>query len=255
MSGFLRRITRTASGVKCPVVHSLARLPYAPSPTLLELQQASTHPDTGMSLDGDPGRSDSPGPRIRAGKGSARERGGRLGDGPEDESGRDSPRPGQLETEPVHREPSGGRQGMTATSPGDLAVPDSGTRGNGASRDPVQWIPREIVSREEVAPGLSSSPSAAAFSLRGSPETVSGRKARPGKEGRGKPVEDESEGEARRAGTADGEAESREVHVHIGRIEVTAFPEPSPAEPRRRGKRPGPMSLDEYLAKRDGRSS
>jgi len=45
------------------------------------------------------------------------------------------------------------------------------------------------------------------------------------------------------------EAESTEVHVHIGRIEVTAVPESSPTRPARRPRRE-PMSLDDYLAQR-----
>lgn len=42
-----------------------------------------------------------------------------------------------------------------------------------------------------------------------------------------------------------------EVHVHIGRIEVTAVTEaPAPAPARARSERPQPMSLDAYLARR-----
>jgi len=43
--------------------------------------------------------------------------------------------------------------------------------------------------------------------------------------------------------------EPAEVHIHIGRIEVTAVPEAPP--PRRRpAKKQAPMSLDAYLAAR-----
>jgi hypothetical protein len=45
--------------------------------------------------------------------------------------------------------------------------------------------------------------------------------------------------------------EPNEVHIHIGRIEVTAVHEPAPA--RRRAAATPPMSLDSYFAKR-GRS-
>ena len=41
-----------------------------------------------------------------------------------------------------------------------------------------------------------------------------------------------------------------EIHVHIGRIEVTAVQETPAAAPRRRPKGREPMSLDDYLAKR-----
>ncbi len=45
------------------------------------------------------------------------------------------------------------------------------------------------------------------------------------------------------------EPEPTEVHVHIGRIEVTAVAETTPAPKRSRPRRE-PMSLDEYLAQR-----
>ncbi len=45
------------------------------------------------------------------------------------------------------------------------------------------------------------------------------------------------------------ETEPTEVHVHIGRVEVTAVPESSPTRPARRPRRE-PMSLDDYLAQR-----
>jgi hypothetical protein len=46
--------------------------------------------------------------------------------------------------------------------------------------------------------------------------------------------------------------ESTEVHVSIGRIEVTAVHEALPPK-RAAQRRPAAMSLDEYLAKREGR--
>jgi len=45
--------------------------------------------------------------------------------------------------------------------------------------------------------------------------------------------------------------ETTEVHVSIGRIEVTAVHESAPSKPAA-PRRNGPMSLDEYLAKRHG---
>jgi hypothetical protein len=45
-----------------------------------------------------------------------------------------------------------------------------------------------------------------------------------------------------------------EVHVHIGRIEVTAVQPPPAPKPAARGG-PQPMSLDEYLARRERRGS
>ncbi|MCW5627551.1 MAG: hypothetical protein KIT47_01705 [Rhodoferax sp.] len=47
--------------------------------------------------------------------------------------------------------------------------------------------------------------------------------------------------------------EATEVHVHIGRIEVTALqPAPAPRKPARSGR--APLSLDDYLSRRRGAS-
>ncbi len=55
-----------------------------------------------------------------------------------------------------------------------------------------------------------------------------------------------------RAGDAPGAVqETTEVHISIGRIEVTAVHEPAPARPAA-PRRTAPLSLDEYLAKRHG---
>jgi hypothetical protein len=57
--------------------------------------------------------------------------------------------------------------------------------------------------------------------------------------------------ESRVRGDAGMVEETTEVHVSIGRIEVTAIhepPPPKPAAPRRNA----PMSLDDYLARRQG---
>jgi hypothetical protein len=45
--------------------------------------------------------------------------------------------------------------------------------------------------------------------------------------------------------------ETTEVHVNIGRIEVTAIHEPAPSQPAAPRRNP-PMSLDDYLARRQG---
>lgn len=44
-----------------------------------------------------------------------------------------------------------------------------------------------------------------------------------------------------------------EIHVHIGRVEVTAVHRPAEPPKRSPSSRPQPMSLDEYLARRTGR--
>jgi hypothetical protein len=45
--------------------------------------------------------------------------------------------------------------------------------------------------------------------------------------------------------------EPDEVHIHIGRIEVTAIQESKPVS-RSTRKGPAPLSLDDYLARRKG---
>jgi len=66
----------------------------------------------------------------------------------------------------------------------------------------------------------------------------------------GRPSPTRQEHEWARAPSVSGD--TSEVHVHIGRIEVTAIQEPAP-RPRAAREGPKPMSLDEYLTKRRGR--
>jgi hypothetical protein len=51
--------------------------------------------------------------------------------------------------------------------------------------------------------------------------------------------------------TAERHREPDEVHVHIGRIEITAVQQPAPAK-RASRKGQAPLSLDDYLAQRKG---
>ncbi len=48
-------------------------------------------------------------------------------------------------------------------------------------------------------------------------------------------------------------AQADEIHIHIGRIEVTAVHEPAAVAARRKPRGREPMSLDEYLAKRQSK--
>ncbi len=58
---------------------------------------------------------------------------------------------------------------------------------------------------------------------------------------------------ARGRNRSTGAEETTEVHVHIGRIEVTALQQtPAPRKPPRSGR--APLSLDDYLARRRGAS-
>jgi hypothetical protein len=52
-------------------------------------------------------------------------------------------------------------------------------------------------------------------------------------------------------GPAERQREPDEVHVHIGRIEITAVQQPAPAK-RASRKGQAPLSLDDYLARRKG---
>ncbi len=47
--------------------------------------------------------------------------------------------------------------------------------------------------------------------------------------------------------------ETTEIHVTIGRIDLTAVYEPGPEKQVKTSRRPQPMSLDDYLSKRQGR--
>ncbi|MEM9578073.1 MAG: hypothetical protein AAF999_13795 [Pseudomonadota bacterium] len=50
-------------------------------------------------------------------------------------------------------------------------------------------------------------------------------------------------------------AQEPEVHVHIGRVEVTSVAEPAPVQPKRPARRAPQLSLEAHLAKRQGGSS
>ena len=58
--------------------------------------------------------------------------------------------------------------------------------------------------------------------------------------------------ELRRPGHGSRVEETTEVHVSIGRIEVTAIHEPAAPAQRPAARRKAPVSLDEYLARRQG---
>ncbi|OGB18810.1 MAG: hypothetical protein A3E51_17970 [Burkholderiales bacterium RIFCSPHIGHO2_12_FULL_67_38] len=58
--------------------------------------------------------------------------------------------------------------------------------------------------------------------------------------------------EPQRPGRGSRVEETTEVHVSIGRIEVTAIHEPAAPTQRPAARRKAPVSLDEYLARRQG---
>jgi hypothetical protein len=154
------------------------------------------------------------------------------------ESGPAADRPGPRES---GGDGSLGRPLISAETPerptdaaGQLSAMPPLTEPAAAAPGPATWptLPRPLL--ETTAPATPGASTAAPV------PTVTGHPlAGPGRE---------EAGPVARGSTA---AAPDEVHVHIGRIEVTAVRE-APPMTRRRPRGKAPMTLDEYLAKRGG---
>lgn len=234
MSGLLHRLAAEATGRTGPRLHSMARIPFVAPPSLNDADQ-TRRPEPGLdttpAAPGVPWTSDPsplaepplllPAPRLDA-----------AVDHP--------PAPGnetrfQLEQElrPVAQPRPALGQPATPQAP----PPASASRtGPGPEQGPT---PRTERARPPEAPRRSLSDPL----LDASRSRHDG--LRPGTRVAVRPIraaQSVQDSPAR-------ESETTEVHVHIGRIEVTAVQEAQPATPKRPAAR-GPMSLEEYLNRR-----
>lgn len=295
MSGFFRRIVKQASGQEAPVVHSTARLPFASPPALLEMEGSahevrSAH-ESGVSPDAAPPQTR---PSSVSQVEEAAPRGGMqsasVGVRPEKDEGTPPPsgkvsREGMASRHGPPWEPVDPWDPLPASGLSVAAMNKAGE-----TQDRTIRFPREIVARQptRAAPQVGPDPDPGSAD----PEPRSGAGPRPGpveSESRvGDPGPRKEPGRSIRPGADEevlpsrispwevdrndtgerhpdlrrglhrrpepGADETTEVHVHIGRIEVTAIPE-TPPSPARQKKKPGPMSLNEYLAKRQGKPS
>lgn len=238
MSGLFNRLAAEALGAARPNVHPVARMRNVPSPELVEL----------------PGRASALEEPMRPGL--------------ETEEASPSSTEGQRTPISRHegdpREPMSPRNGPNAS--GAAARPGAGVGedpGDGRVSPPPPEIvlqdssPAETPERAHEEIDMHASPgdpltAVARQRLRKPPRTPTAliwHGADPAHPGwRQSDLVDRVSEAARRTG-----GEPSEVHVHIDRIEVTAVKE-APPPPTPRPERRKPMSLDEYLAKRAGRS-
>lgn len=245
MSGFLRRLARQAMGTGGSV-RSAARLPYAPPPPLAEqageAARSSPPPLTRPAAPAQREPAGEPVPRPAAGAGEA--------DAPAREAEELRPAPPQ-------------RQGPIRAPAPELAG-EPGQGDDGDTPRPVE-ARRARRSRDIAITGVALEPApqdagndridgpapgdGQAFPVAGlhlaDPLLPPQRARRPGSRGTGVPAPRAAIGSPRQASVE----ETTEVHVSIGRIEVTAVHEAPPAKPPP-PRRAGPMTLAEYLARR-----
>lgn len=230
MSGLLRRLAEQALGRGDAAIRPLARIPYV-APLELATETVAVAPD--------PDRT--PVPRE-------------AGEGPHADPGADagSPTPPEVLVEPRVSQgrtaraqiPAVGGEGDHAERPSHAHI--VGTAEPGAIEgvqpsagdppaDPAPAAPaRGPIHLTLPAPLLAPPPPARSPLLGSAPHRTASGPA-----------------EVRRLS----EPETNEVHVHIGRIEVTAVQEAPPAKKSRARPTRKPMSLDEYLARRtEGRT-
>jgi hypothetical protein len=261
MSGFLRRLATRAMGI-APMVRATASSPFSTMPSLVEeslpveMPVAAGHSASTPVTAGRPWRPDvrggvappvngpSPGP---AGDASHL---GDLGDLGDLDLGRPDWRAGRRSLAPAPKSGSAATGGAREPEPSPLlpAQPETGALPLSSPEGRVAIGPATAEAEAEDAPLVSDG----SVSVASGPAELllppvrlsvaagwfdrerSGAERRPG---------------GSRPATVE---ETTEVHVSIGRIEVTAVHEAPPPK-RAAPRRPAPMSLDEYVATRQGR--
>lgn len=268
MTGPIRRLARDAVSPTRPTIHAMARLPYMPQPALLPIGEAGTPsasraPATTMTAW--PATSATPnsgalhGPRAPVADGVARSIDTDV-----------SAEPGYVQSvasrPPSSLSPSSAHPSSRLADPFPAALmptsPAPGPTPQGAA-------PGATDADDETDASARSKPSSAFEPAQGraapqtqAPDQPATHSANPRtlpeallpliRQGARSTLSSPAAASAQRTPPA---AESpTEVHVHIGRIEVTAVQPSAAPKPAARGG-PQPMSLDEYLARRERRGS
>jgi len=254
MNGLLRRLAHHAANPSLPVIHAMARLPYIPAPELLPVMDTGTLPAAAVSARSTRSATDAvepPSAALPTASTSsmltrmthiARETPSHTGSPcstaaitpPADSSDTDPSPPQLMETQQSNNPPPGTLQ--TATPATDRA--DSGSRLTETttleqpdSTAPLQQLADCHSTLYPVMPDALLPPVVSPFTLPSPADPMTPTPA----------MQQATE-------------TATEVHVHIGRIEVTALQESASPKPAARSRR-NPMSLDDYLAQRQpGRS-
>jgi hypothetical protein len=250
MSGLFQRLAVQAMG-QAPLVHSTARLPFAPAPALVVETEAH---ETTASRPAPPA-SDETGPRAAipalttsAGVASSPAPPEPLLPEPERPARREA---GEVEAEAPPSPPAAPARSARRTAPEPLLEPARGPERAGAPEPPRS---RSRRMREDAEGPPAAEPAPVASAAR--PEGDRPRRAAPALLPL-RPNRERPRGTIAPPASAPGDASERtadetsDIHVSIGRIEITAVHE-APA-PKRRAARTGPaLTLEEYLGRRRG---
>lgn len=279
MSGLLRRLARQATGQALPRAHAPARLPYQAAPDLLteEVPRTATTPARQAPGVPDPASS----PVVAAAESvTAPTTAGTTAPlaasidtplpaplieevPPVDKNDMSDPTPADAVTPTTARttpiSPDAAPIAAQATPPGPEAasITPTTTAGEGETPDSPGTRLAQVKVASRVAatspPAASTTDPATAASTPGTPPEPERQAPSSPPEALLPPLAERQPPPRSTAMPAPSLAAEgpAEVHVHIGRIEVTAVQEPAPTKrPSKRG--PSPMSLDEYLARRRG---
>ncbi|MCY1273847.1 hypothetical protein D9M70_224610 [compost metagenome] len=243
MSGLFRRLAAQASGQRGATLHAPARLPYQPAPE--RLAPVDPLPAAPAMLPPQPIAVRRPAPDVplsspvRRSPAAATTVAASVPAQPPQvipEMAGDAPPPGSAPTPPALTwtvpAPLLGERPV-AEAPRSLAeppAPPSAPRSEPAAAPPPPAAHLDVL---VVGPDVPPAPLRLPPALLPRAAAAAGRPA-PALEARAEPAR-----------------EPDEVHIHIGRIEVTALQEPAPAR-REARKGPPPLSLDDYLARRNG---
>jgi hypothetical protein len=252
MSGFLQRLATQAMGI-APGVRTTASSPFAAMPSLVEesLPVAASSPGdlpTNSMADGGSSRTDGGGAplTVTPSPGQTNVHGDVDTDRSEGRAGRTNPAPApEMGGSATGGAPEPGPSPLLPAQPENGASPQPG-----ADRGAPVGV--ATVEGDALAEAAYSLPGRAEPAVFGPTELLLPPPARPSVAANW--FERERPGVERRpGGNRPGPVEeTTEVHVSIGRIEVTAVHEAAPPK-RAAPRRPAPMSLDEYVATRQGR--
>ncbi|MBT0959891.1 hypothetical protein [Denitromonas iodatirespirans] len=265
MTGLFRRLARQATGQPQPTLHSMARLPYQMPPAWREADE-SVDTAPGAPVAQGPSRAD---PQTAAAPALHRGTPPPAADGVPSPGMRQAPRdatlaPTEVSPTPVAPAPiaPSPRPEIVAADtdtgrarPGEAPAPPPGHVSSGRRpTDPTPESARPPVAGDvPVAPRRATPPVRAMAEPLPAPLLPADAPSSAVVVAERRPTRATAapQNPARVESSA---AEPAYIHIHIGRIEVTAVPEaPAPKRPRKAG--PAPLSLDDYLAKRQRRSS
>lgn len=274
MAGLIRRLARDAVSPTRPTIHAMARLPYMPPPALLPIEEAGAPAAAVMpgAMSPTPAAADhatsavpppgaSSGPQSAVADDASRSAiDSDLSDEPGIGPSLDARPPSSSRPSSVHP-PSRPADPLPAAlmpaSPARRPTPPGASAGTPeAAEKTTSTSARGTLSFAFEPAPTSAAPQAHApdppATRSANARTLPDALLPPFRQGAHSTLS--SPAAASTQHTPAATESTTEVHVHIGRIEVTAMQPPATPRPAARTGRP-PMSLDEYLARRERRGS